>query len=162
MFCFKCGADVTAQDTVCPVCGAPVNLTQDSGELPPAHREVSFRDRALSFAIDILVMLGIWFVMFQFLYDISFYLLPVAVLAYFTVTVGGVRAATFGQRCLKMRVVDTKTGRAPGYPKALLRGVFVLISVGLFGLGCVLYFVTGGRMLHDLVSGTRVVDPGEK
>ncbi len=162
MFCFKCGADVSAQDAVCPVCGAPVNQTQESGELPPAHREVSFRDRALSLAIDMLVMLGIWFVMFQFLYGISFYLLPIVLLAYFTGTVGGVRAASFGQRCLKIRVVDTRTGGAPGYSKALLRAVFLVISVGLLGLGCVLYFMTGGRMLHDLVSGTRVVDPGEK
>ncbi len=161
MFCFKCGADVSAQDTVCPVCGAPVNQTQASGDLPPAHREVSFRDRALSFAIDMLVMLGVWFVMFQFLYGVSFYLLPVVMLAYFTVTVGGQRAATFGQRCMKIRVVNTKTGGAPSYSKALLRAVFLLIAVGFLGLGCALYFVAGGRMLHDLVSGTRVVDPGE-
>ncbi len=162
MFCFKCGADVSDRDTVCPVCGAPIHQTQEGGELPPAHREVSFRDRALSFAIDMLVLLGIWFVMFQFLYGISFYLLPILFLVYFTVTVGGVRSASFGQRCMKIRVVDTKTGRAPGYPKAILRAVFLLVSVGIVGLGCILFFITGDRMLHDLVSGTRVIDPDEK
>lgn len=162
MFCFKCGADVSAQDTICPACGAPVNQTQESGELPPAHQDVSFKNRALSFAIDMLVLLGVWFVMFQFLYGISFYLLPVAFLVYFTVTVGGPRAATFGQRCVRIRVVDTKTGGAPGYPKALLRAVMLMVSVAFLGLGCALYFIAGGRMLQDLASGTSVIHPGEK
>lgn len=162
MFCFKCGADVSAQDTVCPVCGAPVNQTQESGQLPPLHKNVSFRDRAVAFGIDVLVLLLIWFVLFQFFLSLSFYLLPAIFVVYYTLCFGGKYAASFGQRCMRIRVVDTKTGGAPGYGKALLRAIMLAVSVGFLGLGCLLCFVTDGRMLHDMLSGTRVVFPEEK
>jgi uncharacterized RDD family membrane protein YckC len=162
MFCFKCGADVSAQDTVCPVCGAIVNRAQESGELPPMHQSVSFRDRAAAFGIDVLVMLVLWYVLFRFFYGISFYLLPVVFVGYYTVCVGARHAASFSQRCMGMRVVNTKDGGHPGYLKAFLRALVMVVSIGLFGLGCFLSFVTKGQMLHDIVSGTQVVRPGKK
>lgn len=162
MFCFKCGADVSAQDTVCPVCGAPVNQTQEGGELPPMHQSVSFRDRAAAFGIDVLVMLVIWYVLFRFFYGISFYLLPVVFVGYYTVCFGAGHAASFGQRCLSMRVVNTKDGSHPGYLRAFLRAIVMAVSIGFVGLGCFLSFVTNGRMLHDIASGTQVVRPGKK
>ena len=162
MFCFKCGADVSAQDTVCPVCGAIVNQAQGSGELPPTHQSVSFRDRAAAFGIDVLVMLVLWYVLFRFFYGISFYLLPVVFVGYYTVCVGARHAASFGQRCMGMRVVNTKDGGHPSYLKALLRALVMVVSIGLFGLGCFLSFVTKGQMLHDIVSGTQVVRPDKK
>lgn len=162
MFCFRCGADVSAQDKICPVCGASVNQTQESGPMPPLHKEVSFRERATAFGVDVLVLLLIWFVLFQFFLSLSFYLLPAVFVVYYTLCFGGKHAASFGQRCMRMRVVDTKTGGAPGYGRALLRAAVLSVSVGFLGLGCLLYFVTGGRMLHDILSGTRVVFPEEK
>lgn len=162
MFCFKCGSDISAQDSVCPVCGAAVNRTEESGQLPQQHKAVSFADRAAAMGIDLLVLLGVWFVLFQLTYSISFYLLPVLFLAYFTWTVGGARRATWGQRCLKIEVVNTRTGGEVGYVRALIRALALTVSIGVAGLGCVLYFVTDGRMLHDLISGTRVISPGDK
>lgn len=162
MFCFKCGADISDRDTVCPVCGASVYQVQESGQLPPTHSAVSFRDRALSFGIDLLMLLVIWFGLSLVMYRVPFYLLTAIFVLYFTLTIGGPHAASFGQRCLKIRVVNTKTGQAPGYAKALLRALFLYLSVGVFGLGCVLFFITGESMLHDLISGTRVVHPNEK
>lgn len=162
MFCFKCGADVSAQDTVCPVCGAPVNQTPQGGELPPTHQSVSFRDRAAAFGIDVLAMLVIWFVLFRFFYGISFYLLPVVFVGYYTVCVGAGHAASFGQRCMGMRVVNIKDGGRPGYLKAFLRALVMAVSVAFLGLGCFLSFITNGRMLHDIASGTQVVRPSKK
>ena len=162
MFCFKCGSDISAQDSVCPVCGAAVNRTEEGGQLPPQHKTVSFGDRAAAMGIDLLILLGVWFVLFQLTYGVSFYLLPLLFLLYFTWTVGGVRQATWGQRCLKLKVVNTRTGGGVGYVRALVRALVMAISIGVAGLGCALYFITDGRMLHDLISGTRVVLPEEK
>ncbi len=162
MFCFKCGSDISAQDSVCPVCGAVVNRTEEGGQLPSQHKAVSFADRAAAMGIDLLILLGVWFLLFQWLYTVSFYVLPIIFLFYFTWTIGGVRQATWGQRCLKIKVVNTRTGGGVGYVRALIRAVVMAVSLGIVGLGCVLYFITDGRMLHDLISGTRVVSPGEK
>lgn len=162
MFCFKCGSDISPQDKICPVCGASVNSMEECGQLPAQHKAVSFGDRAAAFGIDLLILLGVWFVLFQFTYMVSFYLLPALFLFYFTWTVGGTRRATWGQRCLKIEVVTTRTGGEVGYVRALVRAVLLAVSIGLAGLGCVLYFITDGRMLHDLISGTRVVAPAEK
>lgn len=162
MFCFKCGSDISDKDSVCPVCGAAVNRTEEGGQLPPQHKSVSFADRAAALGIDLLILLGVWFVLFQLTYAVSFYLLPPIFLFYFTWTVGGVRQATWGQRCLKIRVVNTRTGGAVGYVRALVRTLAMMVSIGVAGLGCVLYFIADGRMLHDLISGTRVVLPDEK
>ena len=162
MFCFKCGSDISEQDRVCPVCGASVNRTEEVGQLPPQHKAVSFADRAAAMGIDMLILLGVWFLLFQLVYTVSFYLLPVLFLFYFTWSIGGVRQATWGQRCLKIRVVNTRTGGAVGYARALVRAAMLGVSIGVVGLGCVIYFITGGRMLHDLVSGTQVVSPLEK
>jgi uncharacterized RDD family membrane protein YckC len=126
------------------------------------HQSVSFRDRAAAFGIDVLVMLVLWYVLFRFFYGISFYLLPVVFVGYYTVCVGARRAASFGQRCMGMRVVNTKDGGHPGYLKAFLRALVMVVSIGFFGLGCLLSFVTKGQMLHDIVSGTQVVRPGKK
>lgn len=162
MFCFKCGSDISDKDSVCPVCGAAVNRTEEGGQLPPQHKSVSFADRAAALGIDLLILLGVWFVLFQLTYAVSFYLLPPIFLFYFTWTVGGVRQATWGQRCLKIRVVNTRTGGAVGYVRALVRTLAMMVSIGVAGLGCVLYFIADGRMLHDLISGTRVVLSDEK
>ncbi len=162
MFCFKCGSDISAQDSVCPVCGAPVNHTDEGKPLPSQHKVVSFADRAAAMGIDMLILLGVWFVLFQLTYAASFYLLPAIFLFYFTWTVGGARRATWGQRCLKIEVVSTRTGGSVGYVRALIRAVVLVVSIGIAGLGCVLYFLTDGRMLHDLLSGTQAVSPSEK
>jgi uncharacterized RDD family membrane protein YckC len=162
MFCFKCGSDISAQDTVCPVCGAAVNRTEEGGPLPPQHKAVSFGDRAAAMGIDLLILLGVWFLLFQLVYTVSFYLLPVLFVFYFTWTVGGARQATLGQRCLKLKVVNTRTGGSVGYVRALVRALVTAVSIGVVGLGCALYFITDGRMLHDLISGTCVVLPEEK
>lgn len=161
MFCFKCGSDISAQDSVCPVCGAPVHSTEQSEPLSSQYKTVSFADRAAAMGIDVLILLGVWFVLFQFTYAISFYLLPGIFLFYFTWTVGGTHRATWGQRCLKIKVVNARTGAGAGYIRALIRALVLIVSIGVVGVGCALYFITGGRMLHDLISGTQVVSLGE-
>ena len=158
VFCFKCGADLSEADSVCPVCGTAVNRSHQSGRIRQEDRDVSFGDRAASFGIDALVLLVVWYVLFRFFYTVSFYLLPIIFVAYFIISFGGRHGATFGQRCLKIRVVDTKTGEHPAWIRAILRGV-LLVCVPV---GCLFYFVCKGRMLQDILSGTRVVYLGEK
>ena len=162
MFCFKCGADVSARDSVCPVCGASVNQTQKEKKLSSPYERASFSARATAFGLDVIILLLAWFVLFSFTFVISFYLLPILYLVYYTVTVGGRHAASLGQRWMNICVVDTKTGDHPGYVRAFVWAIASVLSVGAIGLGCFLCFITGGRMLHDLLSGTQTIEKPEK
>jgi uncharacterized RDD family membrane protein YckC len=77
--------------------------------------------------------------------------------SYFTGTTG----QTIGKILFGLRVVDT-AGRAPGYGRALLRGILGALASLAAGLGLATMFLDPARRaLHDRLCGTRVVSPGQ-
>ena len=149
MFCFKCGADVSAQDTVCPVCGASVNQVNETERDCAA---VTFLDRVKAFGIDLLVIVCIWTALFIFLWGITPWLAAPIYVLYFSLS----RGTTVGMRKISARVIDEKTERPPTFLKSLIRTAVLLI----FPVGFITFFFCKGSMLHDLVSGTRVIKVG--
>jgi len=83
------------------------------------------------------------------------YLLMLALVyaGYFSGTTG----QTVGKILLDLRVVDT-TGRAPGYPRALLRAALGAAGTLMLGLGLIpLFLDPARRAFHDRLVRTRVV-----
>jgi uncharacterized RDD family membrane protein YckC len=67
--------------------------------------------------------------------------------------------ATLGKRAVGLRVV-TRLGVRPGLARSAVRSLLALVSLGLLGLGALAAFFTRShRSLHDLLSGTYVVEP---
>lgn len=66
--------------------------------------------------------------------------------------------ATLGKRLLGLRVVGPD-GRRPSPGRSALRAALAVAGVALLGVGPLLaLFTLSGRALHDLLSGTTVVD----
>lgn len=67
--------------------------------------------------------------------------------------------ATLGKRLAGIRVVG-RDGRSPGPARSAIRSGGVLLSVALAGAGLLPALLTPSRRaLHDLLAGTRVVEP---
>jgi uncharacterized RDD family membrane protein YckC len=67
--------------------------------------------------------------------------------------------ATLGKRAVGLRVV-TRLGVRPSLARSAVRSLLAVVSLGLLGLGALAAFFTRShRSLHDLLSGTYVVEP---
>ena len=67
--------------------------------------------------------------------------------------------ATLGKRAVGLRVV-TRLGVRPGLARSAVRSLLAVVSLGLLGLGALAAFFTRShRSLHDLLSGTYVIEP---
>lgn len=87
---------------------------------------------------------------------VSFVVLAAWLLVYFTypIAVGG---RTLGMAIVGLEVV-TKDGRPVGAGRAVLRTLFLPLSVILLGIGILMILVNRQhRALHDLIAGTAVV-----
>jgi uncharacterized RDD family membrane protein YckC len=83
--------------------------------------------------------------------------LVLASLVYFTLG-HALMGATVGKALLGLRVVGPD-GRRPSLARSAGRSAAVLLSIALFGLGCLLaLFTRSGRALHDWIAGTWVVE----
>jgi uncharacterized RDD family membrane protein YckC len=69
------------------------------------------------------------------------------------------RGVTPGKSLLGIKVIRSGTDvpESLGFPRAFLRAAAYFLSASLCFMGFLIAFLPGGRALHDLIAGTRVV-----
>ena len=84
------------------------------------------------------------------------YLLAVAFLYFgFCWTRGG---QTIGMKSWKIRLVDSETNQAIGWPRAATRCAAACLSLGVVGIGFIwMVFDTDSRTWHDRISGSHLL-----
>lgn len=157
MFCINCGADISPDDFVCPVCGNPVGNTVYSSHSQTQcdSRSASTGKRVKAFVADMLIILAGYLLLSMFFWQYAIYAVPVIALLYFTLTVSGNSGATVGMLFRGLRVEDYKTGEKADMGKALLRA----LVLPLFAFTCLFFIrLKDGRTLCDWISGTITVE----
>jgi uncharacterized RDD family membrane protein YckC len=135
----------------------------------PARFEGLLWRRAFAYLIDLIVLLGLFF-----LYKVALVVLTVATfglltplliliaaaipVAYHTLTIGSSAAATPGMRLFGLEV-RVWSGGKPGYLQALLHTAVFYVTTSFTGGLILLWplFSNRRRCLHDLLCGTMVV-----
>lgn len=156
-----------------PSLGFGTSSWHDAGPNPAVH-PASYRNivlrRFLAWLIDaviLLVLMGGAFVVLLISNIVTFGLLALPAslafllvpLAYYTLLLGGPRAATPGMRLIRIELRSWDNGR-PGYAQALLRTVLHYATVTLLSPLVLIVMLCNerGRAAHDYLSGTVVVN----
>ena len=156
MVCIQCGADISAEDTICPNCHAQLHNNQIP-QFHQAEEHAPFSKRAYAFMIDLLFIMVLFSLVTSIMRVLGIYLLPVLVVIYFALGWSSEKQGTFGMTLQEIKVSDFETGDRIAFGKALLRAVCMLLSIAVLFLGCLfMFWEKNGRMLHDLLAGTMV------
>jgi uncharacterized RDD family membrane protein YckC len=141
----------------------------DPLERPQAYRGVTLR-RMLAYMIDavliFLILVGVHLLLgfatvvtFGLLWPLHLLVVPIVVaIAYHSLQVGGLAAATIGMRLLGLRVMSATGGR-PSLGQAVINTVCFYATLG-FSCGILLVialFSPQRRTLHDYLAGTVVL-----
>ena len=156
MFCINCGSDINENDKVCPNCGHVIGTAVYSYSSQINENKIaSLEKRVKAFISDMGIMLILFLLMSIFLWGMAAYVWPVAVIAYFTVTVSGQHSATWGMASKGLKVVNAKDGGKVTALNAFIRAILTIL------FACTLLFLIRnkeGRQLSDILTGTMVIE----
>ncbi len=118
----------------------------------------------MAFIFDLLLVTLLAFVAAETAIALSMrvtgWIFPVVAALYLGLLPATTLQATPGKRMVGLRICD-RSGKRIGFPRALLRLVALVPSIGIAGAGFVLAAFTPRRQaLHDLAAGTFVVNRG--
>lgn len=156
MFCINCGSDISENDRVCPNCGHIIGAPKN--EFRGAVNEnniASLEKRAKAFLVDACICVAIYLLISIFIWKFAVYVWPFAVIAYFGLSVGGAKNATWGMFFKGIKVVKYKDGGKVTIPIAMLRAFLTVVFAFTF-----LFLIKDkeGRRLNDIITGTMVID----
>lgn len=75
MFCIHCGADISAEDTICPNCHAQLHNNQIP-QFHQAEEHAPFSKRAYAFMIDLLFIMVLFSLVTSIMRVLGIYLAP--------------------------------------------------------------------------------------
>lgn len=156
MFCINCGSDINENDKVCPNCGHVIGTAANSNASQINENKIaSLELRIKAFISDMGIMLILFLALSIFLWGLAKYVWPVAVIAYFTVTVAGRHSATWGMASKGIKVINAKDGGRVSTGVSLLRAVLTIVFAVTL-----LFLIRNkeGRRLNDILTGTMVVE----
>lgn len=140
----------------------------DPGLHPGLYRDLLAR-RIVSFVIDAIVVVLLWFPVFLVLlvltiitFGLAWVLMPpafaIVALAYIALTLGGPASATVGQRVMGLEL-RTGTGMRPYPLLAIIHACLFWVSMTLTPLILLVgMFNNRKRLLHDILTGTVMLD----
>ena len=156
MFCINCGSDINENDKVCPNCGHVIGTAVHSYSSQVNENKIaSLEIRVKAFVSDMGIMLILFLALSIFLWGMAVYVWPVAVIAYFTVTVTGRHSATWGMASKGLKVVNAKDGGRISALTAFFRAILTI----LFAFTLIFLIRNKeGRQLNDILTGTMVIE----